>query len=297
MSSTAWQLEPEWHQRITAAAQALRARGFDAEAASPAPVGLVLGSGLGGFVQAVDVRAEASFGDVPGFAGGKVKAHAAKILRGAVGGTEVLILQGRPHAYEGLAAAEVVLPVAVMRELGCEVIVLTNAAGGLRRSMRAGELAVLLDAIDLHQSDVARGILRPAAGINAELFGRASRPGALFDPELSQAIVRAARATGITLHREVYASVWGPHYEEPATIGWLRHIGAGVVGMSTGPEAAYLRAVGTRVVGLSCITNIAVQHGAVEVNHDEVVQVGGQSGGEFSRLLLAALPALSGGSQ
>lgn len=287
MSRPAWQPTPEFEARIEAAARALRERGFR----DTAQVGLVLGSGLGAFVEQLDVAAEADFAEIPGFAGAQVKAHAGRVVQGALDGTALLILQGRPHAYEGLRMGDVVLPVAVLARLGCRVVVLTNAAGGLRPSMEPGDLAVLHGLVDLHLADVARGILRPDPGMHPGIFARVARAGTVFDPALAAAIRRAAR--GIRLHRAVYASMWGPNYEEPATIGWLRKIGADVVGMSTGPEAAYLHAAGVRVAGISCITNVAVEHGSVEVNHDEVVQVGGESGGAFSALIAAALPALA----
>lgn len=288
-----WQSTPEWRTRVGAAIAVLQSHGFTGQPAT----GLVLGSGLGDFVDAVQVRASASFEEVPGFAGGRVQAHAGRILQADLNGQTLLILQGRPHAYEGIGLPEVVLPVAVMASLGCGQLVLTNAAGGLRPGMRAGELAVLTDLVDLHQADVARGTLEPEPGLAAQFFGRALRVGTLFDRRLSGILTAAAATGGIPLHRAVYASVWGPHYEEPATIGWLRRIGADVVGMSTGPEAAYLRAVGVAVAGLSCITNVAVEHGAVEVSHAEVVQVGGAAGGDFARLLLDALPKMGEGTE
>ena len=287
MSRPAWQLVPEFDARIESAAAALESAGFESGAA----LGLVLGSGLGDFVERLEVTASADFAAIPGFAGAKVKAHAGRVLQGRLDGQSLLVLQGRPHAYEGLSMGDVVLPVAALARLGLRAMVLTNAAGGLRPTMEPGDLAVLQDLVDLHLDDVARGILRPDPGLNPAVFARAVRAGAVFDPALAEAIRKAAG--GIRLHRAVYASMWGPHYEEPATIGWLRKIGADVVGMSTGPEAAYLHAVGVRVAGISCITNVAVQHGSVEVSHDEVVQVGSESGGAFSSLLVRALPALA----
>jgi purine-nucleoside phosphorylase len=287
MITPAWQPTDEFAALIEDAAYALRDRGFTEER----QLGLVLGSGLGAFVDRLEVRAVAEFAEIPGFSGAKVKAHAGRVVQARIDGVSLLALQGRPHAYEGLPMAEVVLPVAVMARLGCPALVLTNAAGGLRPSMEPGDLAVLQGLVDLHLADVARGILRPDPGMNPQVFARAARAGRIFDPRLSGAIREAAR--GIPLHRAVYASMWGPNYEEPATIGWLRKIGADVVGMSTGPEAAYLHAVGVRVAGISCITNVAVEHGSVEVSHDEVVQVGGESGDAFSSLLVAALPALA----
>lgn len=287
MTRPAWQPTKDFDARIRGAEAALVERGFQ----PGRHLGLVLGSGLGEFVDRLEAVASADFADIPGFAGAKVKAHAGRMLQARLDGTSLLVLQGRPHAYEGLPMGDVVLPVAVMARMGCGSIVLTNAAGGLRPAMKAGDLAVLQGLVDLHLEDVARGILDPDPGMNPQIFARAARAGTVFDPVLSGAIRDAARR--VRLHRAVYASMWGPNYEEPATIGWLRKIGADVVGMSTGPEAAYLHAVGVRVAGISCITNVAVEHGSVEVSHDEVVQVGGESGGAFSSLLTAALPALA----
>jgi purine-nucleoside phosphorylase len=284
-----WQLDPEWEARIDRTVEHLRQLGFPSGGA----LGLVLGSGLGGFVEGLEVTAAAEFSEVPGFAGARVEAHAGRILAARAGAIPLWVLQGRPHAYEGLSLAEVVFPCAVLARAGCELVVLTNAAGGLRPGMVPGELAVLQDLVDLHLMDVGRGILRPDPAIESGLFGRALRAGALFDPALSRCLIRTAREEGIGLRRAVYASVWGPNYEEAATVGALRRVGADVVGMSTGPEAAYLHAVGVRVLGLSCITNVAVEHGAVAVSHDEVVEVSGRSGGDFARLLEAAIPALN----
>jgi len=286
MSRPLWQPSPEFDRRIRAAVESLVQRGFE----KGPHLGLVLGSGLGEFADQLEVIASAPFSEIEGFAGAKVKAHAGRIIQARLNGESLLVLQGRPHAYEGLSMGDVVLPVATLARLGCRAIVLTNAAGGLKPAMRAGELAVIEDLVDLHLADVARGILVADAGINPQLFGRAARAGRIFDPEMTAAIRQVARR--IRLHRAVYASMWGPNYEEPATIGWLRKVGADVVGMSTGPEAAYLHAVGVRVAGVSCITNVAVEHGSVEVSHDEVVEVGGQSGGAFSALLMDALPEL-----
>lgn len=287
MPRPAWQPTEEFDARLRDAEAALVQQGFT----RGRHLGLVLGSGLGEFVDRLEVVAAADFAEVPGFAGAKVKAHAGRVLQARLDGVSLLVLQGRPHAYEGLPMGDVVLPVAVMARMGCAAVVLTNAAGGLRPSMEPGDLAVLEGLVDLHLEDVARGILLPDPGMNPQFFARAVRAGAVFDRALSDAIRDAARRH--RLHHAVYASMWGPNYEEPATIGWLRKIGADVVGMSTGPEAAYLHAVGVRVAGISCITNVAVEHGSVEVSHDEVVEVGGASGGAFSSLLTAALPALA----
>lgn len=283
-----WQFDGEWERRMDRAVGYLREVGFP----EAARIGLVLGSGLGGFVEGLEVEATADFGEVPGFAGGRVVAHAGRIVAARAGAVPLLVLQGRPHAYEGLAMADVVFPAAVLAWAGCASVVLTNAAGGLRPGMVAGELALLRDLVDLHLADVGRGILRPDPEVAPQFFARAQRAGILFDPDLATCLADAARQAGIGLRPAVYASVWGPNYEEAATVGSLRRMGADVVGMSTGPEAAYLRAVGVRVAGVSCITNVAVEHGDVTVSHDEVVEVGGQSGDAFSRLLLSALPAL-----
>jgi purine-nucleoside phosphorylase len=266
----------------------LRAAGFSVRAR----LGLVLGSGLGGFLDGLEPRARVGFDQVEGLSPASVPAHAGQVALVEDHGHEVLVLQGRLHAYEGLGLSSVVLPVALMAELGCTGVVLTNAAGGLRPQMVAGELAVLDDLVDLHLGDVGRGILYAPEGIPLELAARASSAGRVFDEDLSRCLESAARRSGIGIRSATYASVWGPNYEESATIGWLRRVGADVVGMSTGPEAAYLRAVGVRVAGLSCITNVAVEHGAVELSHDEVVEVGSDRSGDFSILLRAALPEL-----
>ena len=262
---------------MDAAANALESQGVDG-----APLALVLGSGLGDFVDAMEVTGSAKFADVPGFHTATVKGHSGRVVRARHEGRELLVLQGRLHAYEGLPMADVVLPMLVLRALGAETIVLTNAAGGLDPSMQAGDVAVLTDLIDLHLRDPLRGVLTPDGNVDNEAALRSRRAGHLFDPAMARTIRELVPGAA---HAGTYLSLWGPNYETPLEIGMLRRLGGIAVGMSTGPEAVALKALGARVAGISLITNVAVEAGGAVVSHEEVVEVGAASADRMTKLL------------
>ena len=282
-----WRLHPDFEPRLRAAAEAARAAGLRG-----ARVGLVLGSGLGNVVDAMDEEASIAFPDIPGLHASTVQGHAGRLVQARSGEVDVLVLQGRLHAYEGLSMAEVVLPTALLCALGARTVVLTNAAGGLHPDMVAGDLTVLTDLFDLHLIDAGRGVLAPDGDVPVELAGRAARPGRFFDRALARRLVEIGAEQRLPIRTGTYASLWGPNYETPVEIGLMRRLGADAVGMSTGPEAAVARALGARLAGVSCITNVAVEHGGGEVTHDEVIEVGAQRRGELATLLLAGLPVL-----
>jgi len=278
-----WALLDEFAQRVDVAAAHLEQAGV-----TGAPLALVLGSGLGDFVDRMDVQAAVRFAEIPGFHGTSVQGHDGRVVRARMGGRDVVVLQGRLHAYEGIAMDAVVLPVLVLRALGAETVILTNAAGGLDPSMRAGDVAILTDLVDLHLKDALRGLLVPRA--DGELQMRARRAGRLFDPRLARRLRELA--PGAT-HAGTYVSVWGPNYEPPAEIGMMRRIGGVAVGMSTGPEAVALHAFGAKVAGISLITNVSVEAGGAIVTHDEVVAVGADSRDLMEGLLGRAIETFS----
>lgn len=278
-----WSIDPAVAARVDAAAEHLERSGV-----TGAPLALVLGSGLGDFVDGMDQQASVPFGEIPAFHGTTVQGHDGRVVRARFEGKDVLVLQGRLHAYEGIPMDAVVLPMLVLRALGAETVVLTNAAGGLDPTMRAGDVAILTDLLDLHLRDALRGILRPLDDV--ELALRSQTPGRLFDPALARRLRELA--PGAT-HAGTYVSVWGPNYEPPLEIGMMRRVGGIAVGMSTGPEAVALRAFGTRVAGISLITNVSVEHGAAVVTHDEVVAVGAARRDAMQDLLGRAIVNLS----
>lgn len=270
-----------WQDRVATAVSWLHERGFDGR------TGLILGSGLGDFVEAVHDPITYDYGDIPGFTTTSVAEHAGRLVCGEVAGVKVVIMQGRLHPYEGLPFHELLFPTAVLACLGVETVVVTNAAGGLNRFYNPGDLMVIRDQLDLHLNDPLRGLL---AGSGHGQRGHSAR---LFDEELARLLAAAGADASVPLHSGTYASVWGPAYETKAEIGWLKRAGCDAVGMSTAPETVLLAALDVAVVGLSCITNPALETQHPELSHQDVVEVGRIAGGSIARLLNAFLPRLA----
>lgn len=278
-------LSDAWRDQVGEAVSWLHPRGFSGR------VGLVLGSGLGDFVDALDEVQFVGYGDIPGFSSPSVAAHKGRLVRARAAGVPVIVLQGRLHPYEGLPTARLLLPTAVLACLGVEVAVVTNAAGGLNRHYLPGDLMVIRDQVDLHFHDPLRGLLRsPLGGGAAAALGRVGGVPHLYDPELARCLVEAAAECGVPMHTGTYASMYGPAYETKAEIGMLRRLGCDAVGMSTAPEAVLLRRLDVAPVGLSCITNPSRETGQPELSHQDVVEVGNQVRDRLARLLLAFLP-------
>jgi purine-nucleoside phosphorylase len=297
MSERLGRLAPVWRDRVTAAVDFLTERGYTGR------VGLVLGSGLGNFVDAVDEAEAMDYGDIPGYTTTSVAEHSGRLVKGTAAGVPVVVMQGRLHPYEGLPNAELLLPTAVLACLGIDTAVVTNAAGGLNRYYRPGDLMAIRDQIDLHFHDPLRGLMArpfaPAGDADAALHGRLAAVGRsgglpdLFDPKLSQKLVAAAATCGVPMHVGTYASMSGPAYEAKAEIGMLRRIGCDAVGMSTAPETVLLKRLGVAPVGLSCITNPARETGQPELSHQDVVEVGKMVRERMARLLLEFLPRVA----
>jgi len=305
MTERLTRLSTAWRDRVAGAVAWLQQQGFTGRA------GLILGSGLGNFVDALGECESVDYTDIPGFTSTSVAEHAGRMVRGDASGVPVIVLQGRLHPYEGLPPAELLLPTAVLACLGIDAAVVTNAAGGLNRYFVPGDLMVIRDQLDLHLHDPLRGLLaEPGAAGAAAPTDRSGaddatavavtgpRGGApdLFDPELARLLVAAAAETGVPMHSGTYASMWGPAYETKAEIGFLRRAGCDAVGMSTAPETVLLRALGVAPVGLSCITNPARETGQPELSHQDVVEVGRMVRDRVARLLLAFLPRLPAAS-
>ncbi len=283
-----WRLDDAFAQRVEAAAESLRAEGFGA------PVGMVLGSGLGNVVDRMEVQAVRPFGEIPGFHAPTVAAHKGQLVQGTHDGRSALILQGRLHAYEGLDMADVVFPIATLVALGCRTILMTNAAGGLHPDSRAGDVMVISSLIDFHWADATRGLVLPPANVDTEVALRAATHAGPFDRALAHGLVKVAASCKVFARTGTYVSLWGPNYETPREIGFLRRIGGDAVGMSTGPESAFARRMGVRLAGISLITNVAVESGGEVVTHDEVIEVGAASRESLADVILAALPLLHG---
>jgi len=244
----------------------------------PAPPRLVviLGSGFtldSGFV----VHASVPYAEIPGFPRTTVQGHPGNLIAGTWSGTEVAVMQGRFHLYEGWSAADVVLPLRVLASLGCDHLIVTNAAGGIHPGMAVGDLMLIADHINL----MFRNPLTGPRSIGSDRFPDMSDP---YDPRLRKLAQETAAELGIDLASGVYAGVLGPSFETPAELRMLRRLGADAVGMSTVPEVVAARAIGMRVLGFSTITNSATGAGE-KVTHEDVLRTAGRASEKLSRLL------------
>jgi purine-nucleoside phosphorylase len=248
-------------------------------------VGVVLGSGLGSFADTLEEAAAVSYADIPGFAMSSVPGHAGRFVAGRSGAVGVLAMQGRVHAYEGHPIEQVVLPVRTMIAVGCRVVIITNASGGIRADLRPGDLALITDHVNLTGRN-------PLAGHNDERLGsRFPDMSTAYDPELLALAHRAAAAEGVVLKEGVYSWLLGPSYETPAEIRMLRTVGCDLAGMSTVPEVIAAHHMGARVLGISCVTNMAAGLGG-KLSHDEVKLTADRVRDAFAQLLSRVIALL-----
>jgi purine-nucleoside phosphorylase len=269
------------YERAEHAARTLRARG-----GGEARVGLVLGSGLGAFADDLEDASAIPYEEIPGFARSTVEGHAGQLVFGRVAGAPVVVQQGRFHFYEGYSLDEVTFPVRVLGLLGVKSLVLTNAAGGLNNSFKQGALMLISDHLNLMGTN-------PLLGANDPRFGaRFPDMSDVYDREFQEAAICEAQAMRIELKRGIYAALTGPSYETPAEIRMLRALGADAVGMSTVPEAIVARHMGVKVLGLSCITNMAAGVLDRPIDHAEVIETGEQVRATFTELLRRTIPKL-----
>jgi len=239
---------------------------------------LVLGSGFQGVVGALRVERRLAYGQLPGFPQVSVAGHAGELLTGWLGGTPVLVLSGRAHYYEGHSLDTVTFGVRVLAALGITDVLLTNAAGGIRRGLRPGDFLALTDHINFMGVNPLRG----AAAAGPCRFVDLS---AAYDRGLTGLLRRAARAAGLRLGQGVYLAVSGPSYETPAEVRAFARWGADAVGMSTVPEVIVARQCGLRVAALSCITNRAAGLAATPLSHSEVLAIAERVARRARRLL------------
>ena len=244
-----------------------------------ADVAVVLGSGLGDFAQELHNPREIAYADIPGFPRATVPGHAGKLALGELGGKRALLLCGRFHSYEGHPLADVTLPVRVMARLGVQTLILTNAAGGVNPALTPGCLMLLTDYINLSGKN-------PLTGPNLDAFGpRFPDMTAAYDPALRALALQCAHRLGIELKQGVYCWMNGPCYETPAEIRMVRTLGADAVGMSTVPETIVARHCGMRVLGVSCVTNLAAGVSGQPISHQEVMDMGRLARKDFAALI------------
>ena len=231
-------------------------------------VGLILGSGLGGFAETLVDSIAIRYEEIPGWPSSTVEGHAGQLFVGMHGETPVATMQGRAHLYEGYEPWETVFPVRVLSLLGCSSLVVTNAAGAINRDFAAGELMLITDHIKLQGTNAC-------LGANIDDFDKRFFDMTYsYDPEYLDLARNVARGQGVNLREGVYAGVLGPSYETPAEISMLETIGADAVGMSTVQEVIAAKQAGLRVVGISCLSNMAAGVSDAPLDHKEVMEAG-----------------------
>ena len=250
-------------------------------------VGLILGSGLGAFADTVDARVAVPFENIPGLPPSTIVGHAGNVVYGRKSGIELLALQGRVHFYEGHDLARVAFPARVLVAAGCRTLLITNAAGGVDATLKAGDIVVLSDHLNLLGGS-------PLRGPNDERVGpRFPDMTEAYDKKLRALAAAAGRDVGLTLREGVYAACAGPQYETPAEVRMLRGLGADLVGMSTVPEVIAAVHMGARVLGLSCCTNLAAGVTGEKLSHDEVTETAARVRDQFIALLTRILERLA----
>ncbi len=247
-------------------------------------IGVVLGSGLGAFADQLSGQSSIPYAEIPNFPQSTAIGHAGRLVIGKAGDIPIFALQGRVHLYEGYSAKDVAFPIRVLGRMGVRAVILTNAAGGIDLAYQQGGLVAISDHINLQGTN-------PLMGANDERFGPRF-------PDMTEAYSKpyrdmartAARKLGIELQEGIYAGLLGPSYETPAEIRYLRTIGADLVGMSTIPETIAARHMGMKVLGISCVTNMAAGTTGAIINHEEVLETGKRVQHDFVALINAVLP-------
>lgn len=258
----------------SAAADAIRQRVGDVRPAAA----IILGSGLGGLAARITNRIVIPFADVPGFPTATVVGHAGKLVVGMLGGRQVVTLAGRFHMYEGHDASLAGFPVRVLHALGARALFVSNAAGGIRRTFRPGDLMLIRDHLNL----MFRSPLIGALERGDVRFPDMSAP---YDDGLAQQLRDVAAELRVPLVEGVYGGLLGPTYETPAEVRMLGVLGADAVGMSTVPEVIVARAIGMRVAGISCITNLASGISPHPLSHAEVIETTNVVAERFEKLV------------
>jgi len=249
-------------------------------------IAVVLGSGLGAFADESEERVDIAYADIPSWPRSTAQGHAGKLVLGKLAGLETAVMSGRVHLYEGWTPQQATYGVRVLASMGVRGIVFTNAAGGINMTLERGGLVLISDHINLQGCN-------PLVGANDDKLGPRF-------PDMSEAYNKAyrqkahvvAQHLGIPLTEGVYAAMLGPSYETPAEVRYLRCIGADLVGMSTVPEVIVANHMGIRVLGISCVTNLAAGILPQKINHEEVLETGVMVRDKLVKFLKALLPCL-----
>ncbi|WP_332692890.1 purine-nucleoside phosphorylase [Halalkalibacter lacteus] len=242
-------------------------------------VGLILGSGLGELADEIENPTKIKYSEIPHFPVSTVEGHAGQLVIGQLHGKQVVAMQGRFHYYEGYSMQEVTFPVRVMKQLGVEAIVVTNACGGMNSSFKPGDLMIIEDHLNM------TGV-NPLIGPNEKELGpRFPDMSAAYTPELVSFVEETAKKLDISIQKGVYAGITGPTYMTPAELKMLRLVGGDAVGMSTVPEVIVASHMAMKVIGISCITDMAIGEDLEPLTHDQVVEVANRTKPQFMRLV------------
>ncbi|PYZ94433.1 purine-nucleoside phosphorylase [Salipaludibacillus keqinensis] len=246
-------------------------------------VGLILGSGLGDLADEIENPVCLSYKDIPHFPSSTVTGHKGQLVIGLLEGHTVMAMQGRFHYYEGYSMQEVTFPVRVMKELGCDSLIVTNACGGMNKNYQPGDLMIIEDHINFTGAN-------PLIGENLDDYGpRFPDMSQTYTPELREHALEAAKAVGQTVQRGVYAAISGPTYMSGAELIMLRKLGGDVVGMSTVPEAMVASHMSMNILGISCITDMAIGEAIEGITHEEVMEVAAKAKPRFKMLVRQVL--------
>lgn len=250
-------------------------------------IAIILGSGLGAFADGIQNPVSIPYHEIPHFHAPSVEGHQGRIIFGKVNGISVAVMQGRWHFYEGHSMNSIVIPTRALASLGAHTILLTNAAGGVNLKFKAGDLMLIDDHINLMGDN-------PLTGKDSVMFGpRFPDMSEPYCKEAIQALERSAARLKMSLQKGVYVGLRGPTYETPAEVRMLRILGGDAVGMSTVPEAIAARHLGMRVVGISCITNMAAGIEDKMLDHSEVQEAASLVMGRLSSLIADSLPDIA----
>lgn len=251
-------------------------------------VGVVLGSGLGSFADYLERTKSVDYVEIPQWpkANTGVEGHAGKLIHGPIDGKACLILSGRYHLYEGHSPQEATFGIRVLGQLGIKTLIVTNAAGGISQELMPGDLMLISDHLNLQATS-------PLEGENLANYGpRFVDMTESYDASLRVLFQEVAKEQGIDLKEGIYAATRGPQYETPAEVRMLGRLGADAIGMSTVPEVIVAKHMGMKVLGVSCITNLAAGRSGQGMSHSEVLEVGAASGSFLARLLHAFIARL-----
>ena len=246
-------------------------------------VALILGSGLGALAEEIDIKAELDYKDIEGFPISTVPGHKGRLVFGYMDGVPVVIMQGRVHYYEGYPMTDIVLPTRLMRLMGAKVLFVTNASGGCNPSFSAGDFMLITD-------HIANFVPSPLIGANFDELGtRFPDMSEIYDKDLREVVVKTAKDLDIKLQQGVYIQLTGPNFETPSEVKMCRMLGADAIGMSTACEAVAANHAGMKIVGISCVCNLACGLSENPLSHKEVIEASDKAAPLFKKLIRSSI--------